>query len=87
MWKAGVNVLLQDVNGNIPLDCASEGTESSYILRKHLEENGNDEQSSHLCCFVQDLRFDFHIPFINNSSTSGLISMLSPFHKVKNEVK
>lgn len=39
-WKAGVNVLLQDVNGNIPLDYASEGTETSYILRKHLEENG-----------------------------------------------
>lgn len=38
--KAGVNVLLQDVNGNIPLDYASEGTESSWILRKHLEENG-----------------------------------------------
>uniref|UniRef100_A0A3B4YBX4 Myosin motor domain-containing protein n=1 Tax=Seriola lalandi dorsalis TaxID=1841481 RepID=A0A3B4YBX4_SERLL len=36
---AGVNVMLQDVNGNIPLDYASEGTESSYILRKHLEEN------------------------------------------------
>lgn len=38
--KAGVNVLLQDVNGNIPLDYASEGTESSWILQKHLEENG-----------------------------------------------
>ena len=38
--KAGVNVLLQDVSGNIPLDYASEGTESSWILRKHLEENG-----------------------------------------------
>jgi myosin XVI len=36
-----VNVLLQDVNGNIPLDYATEGTETSYILRKHLEENGN----------------------------------------------
>uniref|UniRef100_A0A3B1IZ67 Myosin motor domain-containing protein n=1 Tax=Astyanax mexicanus TaxID=7994 RepID=A0A3B1IZ67_ASTMX len=36
---AGVNVLLQDVNGNIPLDYATEGTESSYILIKHLEEN------------------------------------------------
>ncbi|CAB1347353.1 unnamed protein product [Coregonus sp. 'balchen'] len=38
-WKTGVNVLLQDVNGNIPLDYATEGTETSYILRKHLEEN------------------------------------------------
>lgn len=38
--KAGVNVLLQDINGNIPLDYAIEGTETSYILRKHLEENG-----------------------------------------------
>uniref|UniRef100_A0A3Q4GPB9 Myosin motor domain-containing protein n=1 Tax=Neolamprologus brichardi TaxID=32507 RepID=A0A3Q4GPB9_NEOBR len=36
---AGVNVLLQDINGNIPLDYAIEGTETSYILRKHLEEN------------------------------------------------
>ncbi len=38
--KAGVNVLLQDVNGNIPLDYATEGTETSYILIRHLEENG-----------------------------------------------
>ncbi|TDH06699.1 hypothetical protein EPR50_G00116980 [Perca flavescens] len=44
---AGVNVLLQDVNGNIPLDYASEGTETSYILRKHLEENGVDVSSMH----------------------------------------
>uniref|UniRef100_A0A674ME91 Myosin XVI n=2 Tax=Takifugu rubripes TaxID=31033 RepID=A0A674ME91_TAKRU len=44
---AGVNVLLQDVNGNIPLDYASEGTESSWILRKHLEENGVDLSSIH----------------------------------------
>uniref|UniRef100_A0A3Q3E6N4 Unconventional myosin-XVI-like n=1 Tax=Labrus bergylta TaxID=56723 RepID=A0A3Q3E6N4_9LABR len=36
---AGVNVLLQDVNGNIPLDYATEGTETRYILQKHLEEN------------------------------------------------
>ncbi|XP_056145895.1 unconventional myosin-XVI [Lampris incognitus] len=43
----GVNVLLQDVNGNIPLDYASEGTEASYILRKHLEENGVDVSSMH----------------------------------------
>ncbi|KAF3843141.1 hypothetical protein F7725_001990 [Dissostichus mawsoni] len=44
---SGVNVLLQDVNGNIPLDYASEGTETSYILRKHLEENGVDVSSMH----------------------------------------
>ncbi|XP_059198563.1 unconventional myosin-XVI [Centropristis striata] len=44
---AGVNVLLQDVNGNIPLDYTSEGTETSYILRKHLEENGVDVSSMH----------------------------------------
>lgn len=37
--------MLQDVNGNIPLDYASEGTESSYILRKHLEENGKDQHN------------------------------------------
>uniref|UniRef100_A0A8K9XUZ3 Myosin XVI n=1 Tax=Oncorhynchus mykiss TaxID=8022 RepID=A0A8K9XUZ3_ONCMY len=43
----GVNVLLQDVNGNIPLDYAAEGTETSYILRKHLEENGIDVLSMH----------------------------------------
>ncbi|KAM7407255.1 hypothetical protein PAMA_003131 [Pampus argenteus] len=43
----GVNVLLQDVNGNISLDYASEGTETSYILRKHLEENGVDVSSMH----------------------------------------
>ncbi|XP_061735172.1 unconventional myosin-XVI isoform X3 [Nerophis ophidion] len=44
---AGVDVLLQDVDGHIPLDYASEGTESSYILRKHLEENGVDVSSIH----------------------------------------
>ncbi|KAL3969838.1 prickle [Sarotherodon galilaeus] len=44
---AGVNVLLQDINGNIPLDYAIEGTETSYILRKHLEENGVDVSSMH----------------------------------------
>ncbi|XP_034041871.1 unconventional myosin-XVI isoform X2 [Thalassophryne amazonica] len=44
---AGVNVLLQDVNGNIPLDYACEGTETNYILRKHLEENGVDLSSLH----------------------------------------
>ncbi|XP_028991848.1 unconventional myosin-XVI isoform X3 [Betta splendens] len=44
---AGVNIMLQDVNGNIPLDYTSDGTESSYILRKHLEENGVDVSSIH----------------------------------------
>ncbi|XP_033867625.3 unconventional myosin-XVI-like isoform X1 [Acipenser ruthenus] len=44
---AGANVLLQDVNGNIPLDYAMEGTESSYILLRHLEENGVDVNSMH----------------------------------------
>ncbi|ELW47454.1 Myosin-XVI [Tupaia chinensis] len=39
---AGANVLLQDVNGNIPLDYAVEGTESSSILLIYLEENGVD---------------------------------------------
>uniref|UniRef100_A0A6Q2Z872 Myosin motor domain-containing protein n=1 Tax=Esox lucius TaxID=8010 RepID=A0A6Q2Z872_ESOLU len=42
---AGVNVLLQDVNGNIALDYAAEGTETRYILQKHLEENGVDMSS------------------------------------------
>ncbi|XP_026701573.1 unconventional myosin-XVI [Athene cunicularia] len=37
---AGANVLLQDVNGNIALDYAIEGTESSSILLMYLEENG-----------------------------------------------
>ncbi|XP_016117593.1 unconventional myosin-XVI-like [Sinocyclocheilus grahami] len=44
---AGVNVLLQDVNGNIPLDYATEGTETSYILIRHLEENRVDMSSMH----------------------------------------
>nr|XP_045001828.1 unconventional myosin-XVI isoform X2 [Jaculus jaculus] len=39
---AGANVLLQDVNGNIPLDYAGEGTESSSILLAYLDENGVD---------------------------------------------
>ncbi|XP_016059297.1 PREDICTED: unconventional myosin-XVI-like, partial [Miniopterus natalensis] len=39
---AGANVLLQDVNGNIPLDYAVEGTESSSILLTYLDENGVD---------------------------------------------
>ncbi|KAJ0070323.1 hypothetical protein NL108_007665, partial [Boleophthalmus pectinirostris] len=44
---AGVNVLLQDVSGNIPLDYTSEGSETNYILRKYLEENGVDMSSMH----------------------------------------
>ncbi|KAM9709629.1 unconventional myosin-XVI isoform 1-T1 [Menidia menidia] len=44
---AGVNILLQDINGNIPLDYTFEGTETSYILRKHLEENGVDVSAMH----------------------------------------
>ncbi|XP_071991657.1 unconventional myosin-XVI isoform X2 [Engystomops pustulosus] len=39
---SGANVLLQDVNGNIPLDYASEGTESNSIILTYLEENGVD---------------------------------------------
>uniref|UniRef100_A0A4X2LZA8 Unconventional myosin-XVI n=1 Tax=Vombatus ursinus TaxID=29139 RepID=A0A4X2LZA8_VOMUR len=39
---AGANVLLQDVNENIPLDYAVEGTESSCILLTYLDENGVD---------------------------------------------
>lgn len=42
--------MLQDVNGNIPLDYASEGTESSHILRKHLEENGKSQYTLYLFC-------------------------------------
>ncbi|XP_048357862.1 unconventional myosin-XVI isoform X3 [Sphaerodactylus townsendi] len=37
---AGANVLLQDVNGNVALDYAMEGTKSSCILLACLEENG-----------------------------------------------
>ncbi|XP_054642512.1 unconventional myosin-XVI isoform X2 [Dunckerocampus dactyliophorus] len=44
---AGVNVLLQDVDGHIPLDYASEESESRCILQKHLEENGVDVSSVH----------------------------------------
>ncbi|XP_045834455.1 unconventional myosin-XVI isoform X1 [Meles meles] len=39
---AGADVLLQDVNGNIPLDYAIEGTESSFILLTYLDEHGVD---------------------------------------------
>ncbi|KAF4789820.1 hypothetical protein TURU_147137 [Turdus rufiventris] len=42
---AGANVLLQDVNGNIALDYAVEGTESSSILLMYLEENGIEQNS------------------------------------------
>ncbi|XP_031194878.1 unconventional myosin-XVI isoform X4 [Mastomys coucha] len=42
---AGANVLLQDVSGNIPLDYAVEGTESSAILLAYLDENGVDLNS------------------------------------------
>lgn len=41
-WKSGVNVLLQDVNGNVPLDYAPDGTETCCILRKYLQEKGKD---------------------------------------------
>ncbi|KAM8856722.1 unconventional myosin-XVI isoform 5-T5 [Spinachia spinachia] len=41
----GANVLLRDVSGNVPLDYAAEGTESGFILRKHLEEQGVDVSS------------------------------------------
>ncbi|XP_078077789.1 unconventional myosin-XVI isoform X2 [Mustelus asterias] len=42
---AGANVLLQDINGNIALDYTMEGTESSSILFRHLEDNGVDANS------------------------------------------
>lgn len=38
-------MLLQDVNGNIALDYAIEGTESSSILLVYLEENGKSALS------------------------------------------
>ncbi|XP_046701110.1 unconventional myosin-XVI isoform X2 [Silurus meridionalis] len=44
---SGVNALLQDVDGNIPLDYTTEGSETSYILTKHLEECGVDVSSVH----------------------------------------
>lgn len=37
-----MNILLQDVNGNVPLDYASDGTETSCILRMYLQEKGTD---------------------------------------------
>ncbi|XP_018418654.1 PREDICTED: unconventional myosin-XVI [Nanorana parkeri] len=39
---SGANVLLQDVNSNIALDYATEGTEPNSILLTYLEENGVD---------------------------------------------
>uniref|UniRef100_F6TDT5 Myosin XVI n=1 Tax=Xenopus tropicalis TaxID=8364 RepID=F6TDT5_XENTR len=42
---SGANVLLQDINGNIALDYAVEGTESRSILLAYLEENGIDLSS------------------------------------------
>lgn len=58
--KAGVNILLQDVNGSIPLDYASEGTETSCILRKYLEENG--KKAFCVCCSEDKaLTFTCHI--------------------------
>lgn len=39
---AGASVLLQDGSGNLPLDYALEGTESSSILLTYLEEQGVD---------------------------------------------
>lgn len=41
--KTGVNVLLQDVNGNVPVDYACEGTETCCILRKYLQEKGKEK--------------------------------------------
>lgn len=75
VWKAGVNVLLQDVNGNIPLDYASEGTETSFILRKHLEENGKALFTSFVFCCSETLTmtevtFICHISFITSSVDS-----------------
>lgn len=52
-------MLLQDVNGNVPLDYAPDGTETCCILRKYLQEKGKDgvrrkphisqSQVKHLC--------------------------------------
>ncbi|XP_030058339.1 unconventional myosin-XVI [Microcaecilia unicolor] len=42
---AGANVLLQDVNGNTPLDYTMEGRESNYILLAYLDENRVDMNS------------------------------------------
>uniref|UniRef100_UPI00398F53AA unconventional myosin-XVI n=1 Tax=Pristiophorus japonicus TaxID=55135 RepID=UPI00398F53AA len=45
LMLAGANMLLQDINGNIALDYTMEGTESSSILLRHLEDNGVDVNS------------------------------------------
>lgn len=46
--QAGVNILLQDINGNISLDYTFEGTDTNYILRKHLEENGKSSLDQYI---------------------------------------
>lgn len=51
--------MLQDVNGNIPLDYTSEGTESNYVLRKYLEENGKSSRPK----FLNLLLFCFNDSF------------------------
>ena len=72
--KTGVNVLLQDVNGNVPLDYASEGTETSYILRRYLEENGNGSTRSHTCSGVH--RHMLYTP--TNANTCGTQTQTLP---------
>uniref|UniRef100_A0A8C9RQH2 Myosin XVI n=1 Tax=Scleropages formosus TaxID=113540 RepID=A0A8C9RQH2_SCLFO len=42
---AGANLWLQDINGKVPLDYAVEGTETSYILLKYLEEKGKNSST------------------------------------------
>lgn len=54
-------MLLQDVNGNIPLDYATEGTESSYILLAHLEENGTSQSIS--------------VPYLNDAASLNVNSV------------
>lgn len=72
--------MLQDVNGNIPLDYATEGTETSYILRGHLEENGKAQHSERK---RRSLTFHFmvscskgepykHLKCVNTDATWGL---------------
>lgn len=75
VWKTGVNVLLQDVDGSVPLDYASEGTETSCILRKHLEENGRALRTSRLflrCSVGERQGGNIDISFIM-SSIKGVI--------------
>ncbi|KAL4656568.1 unconventional myosin-XVI-like [Arapaima gigas] len=65
LLMAGANVWLQDINGNVPLDYAEEGSETNYVLLKFLEEKGVDvnalwylkthqpsEMHSRVCPFV-----------------------------------